>query len=180
MKPVRAAEIAEKFGFTARHWIRQAAEGRIPGCVQPSGPGGAWLFDLTAFTRWAKPQGLEPKAEPVRQLEKIKKPKRADSKEDQIYVLFCGGLIKIGISRNFGVRARSFKTASPLPLFPLLQFPGTYTEECALHKRFEQYHSHGEWFHLGPEPREFIVEKGGKELLAHAETAFQMWSKGIQ
>src|SRR6185312_8139517 len=51
-KPVAASTIAERFGFTARHWIRQAAEGRVPGAYQPSGPGGRWLFDEAVFEHW--------------------------------------------------------------------------------------------------------------------------------
>lgn len=51
-KHVKAAAIVAEFGFTARHWIRLAAKGKIPGARQPSGPNGCWTFDLTAFRRW--------------------------------------------------------------------------------------------------------------------------------
>jgi hypothetical protein len=53
-KPMKAAEIARDFGFTARYWIKQAASGKVPGAWQPSGPGGAWLFDHAEFVAWRK------------------------------------------------------------------------------------------------------------------------------
>lgn len=59
MKPVSASIIAEKFGFTARHWIRLAASGKVPGAYQPSGPRGAWCFDLTVFEKWWRAQCRE-------------------------------------------------------------------------------------------------------------------------
>jgi DNA modification methylase len=40
--------------FTARYWIKQAASGKVPGAWQPSGPGGAWLFDHAEFVAWRK------------------------------------------------------------------------------------------------------------------------------
>jgi integrase len=49
---LRAAEIARKYGFTTRHWIRPAATGKIPGVRQPSGPRGCWLFDAALFAKW--------------------------------------------------------------------------------------------------------------------------------
>jgi hypothetical protein len=36
---LRASEISDAYDFTPRHWIRQAAAGRIPGARQPSGVG---------------------------------------------------------------------------------------------------------------------------------------------
>lgn len=47
-----AAEISREYGFTSRHWIRLAAQGRIPGAYQPSGEGGRWVFERVAFRRW--------------------------------------------------------------------------------------------------------------------------------
>jgi hypothetical protein len=52
MKQLRASQIAAEYGFTGRHWIRQASEGKIPGARQPSGPGGQWLFDAKLFAAW--------------------------------------------------------------------------------------------------------------------------------
>ena len=51
-KHVKASFLVQEYGFTARYWIRLAAQGKIPGARQPSGPGGCWSFDLAAFRRW--------------------------------------------------------------------------------------------------------------------------------
>jgi hypothetical protein len=49
---LRASEIARMHGFTSRYWTRMAAAGRIPGARQPSGIGGAWVFDARQFAAW--------------------------------------------------------------------------------------------------------------------------------
>lgn len=49
---VTARQVADEFGLSARHWTRLAAQGKVPGAWQPSGNGGAWLFDMDAFRRW--------------------------------------------------------------------------------------------------------------------------------
>lgn len=54
LKGVSASHIAREYGLTARHWIRMAAQGKIPGAWQPSGSRGKWLFDPEAFARWRK------------------------------------------------------------------------------------------------------------------------------
>ncbi len=52
LKYVSAAYLAERTSLTTRWFTRQACEGKIPGAVQPSGPGGAWRFDEDQFWRW--------------------------------------------------------------------------------------------------------------------------------
>jgi hypothetical protein len=59
-----AAQVADEFGFTARHWIRLAAQGRIPGACQPSGHGGQWQFDEKQFRKWRKSREREVTAWP--------------------------------------------------------------------------------------------------------------------
>jgi len=49
---LKATDLADRYGFTARYWIKLAAAGRVPGAWQPSGPGGAWLFDEAQFAAW--------------------------------------------------------------------------------------------------------------------------------
>ena len=50
---LRASEIARKYGFTPRQWIRLAAAGKIPGARQPAGARGQWLFDAVLFANWS-------------------------------------------------------------------------------------------------------------------------------
>ncbi len=51
-KMIGASAIAADYGFTPRHWIAQAAAGKIPGAYQPSGARGKWMFDRETFERW--------------------------------------------------------------------------------------------------------------------------------
>jgi hypothetical protein len=52
MTQLTAAEIAKEHGFSARHWTRLAAGGKVPGARQPAGTRGQWLFDAVVFRRW--------------------------------------------------------------------------------------------------------------------------------
>jgi hypothetical protein len=54
-----SADLASEYGFTARHWTRLAAEGKIPGARQPCGANGKWLFDTVVFQRWWKSRERE-------------------------------------------------------------------------------------------------------------------------
>lgn len=58
---LRASDLAKRYGFTSRYWIRQAAEGKLPGAMQPSGAKGHWLFERTAIERWwkSRQRGME-------------------------------------------------------------------------------------------------------------------------
>ena len=49
---LRTADLVVRYGFTARHWTKLAAQGRIPGARQPCGPRGHWSFDARLFAEW--------------------------------------------------------------------------------------------------------------------------------
>ncbi len=59
-KYVSAAYLAERTSLTTHWFTRQACEGKIPGAVQPSGPGGTWRFDEAQFWRWWDERKREP------------------------------------------------------------------------------------------------------------------------
>ena len=59
-KHVSAAYLSECTSLTARWFTGQACEGKIPGAVQPAGPGGAWRFDEDQFWRWWGEKGRKP------------------------------------------------------------------------------------------------------------------------
>ncbi len=59
-KYVSAAYLSERTSLTTRWFTRQACEGKIPGAVQPSGPGGTWRFDEARFWVWWNERGREP------------------------------------------------------------------------------------------------------------------------
>jgi hypothetical protein len=50
--PYTASDLASEYGRSARYWIKMAADGKIPGAWQPSGPGGQWAFERRAFEVW--------------------------------------------------------------------------------------------------------------------------------
>ncbi len=57
---VSAAYLTERTSLTARWFTGQACEGKIPGAVQPIGPGGAWRFDEDQFWRWWQSKERQP------------------------------------------------------------------------------------------------------------------------
>ena len=64
-KYVSAAYLSERTSLTARWFTGQACEGKIPGAVQPAGPGGAWRFDEAQFWAWWSEKGREPWYPPI-------------------------------------------------------------------------------------------------------------------
>ena len=56
----KAAKYVSAACLSERWFTGQACEGKIPGAVQPAGPGGAWLFDEDQFWRWWSERGRAP------------------------------------------------------------------------------------------------------------------------
>lgn len=80
-----------------------------------------------------------------------KTPERPESfGEAHTYVIAADGLglVKIGITNNPEGRRRELQTGQPMDLHLLWSVQGSY--EVALHERFEQYRTRGEWFDLRP------------------------------
>lgn len=64
-----------------------------------------------------------------------------------VYFLSAGPFIKIGKSTGRpDARIRELQTGCPYPLTLIAHIVGGLREEFALHKRFAQYRTHGEWF----------------------------------
>lgn len=84
---------------------------------------------------------------------------RHDPVRRVVYFIAGGGLIKIGKSGNVATRLPLLQCGSPVPL-TLLGTRRGYTElEAALHARFADKHSHGEWFDVTlAEIEEFLAE----------------------
>ncbi len=161
---INASKIAERYGFTPRHWTRQAAAGLIPGAVQPSGPGGHWLFDQKAFAAHAKATGTPERIRPTPQIPKVRKPLRPSRVGDVVYIIYSAGHIKFGVSSNVTKRKHGFKTASPMPVHVLATIEGSIDAEARLHTRFATARHVGEWFILTPEVRAFVLQcqSGGR------------------
>lgn len=64
----------------------------------------------------------------------------------KIYFLAGAGLIKIGVTTDVDKRIRSLENSSPVLLEFLGCYPGTRSDERALHDRFKHLRRHGEWF----------------------------------
>lgn len=65
---VRAADLVSEFGFTERHWVRQAAAGRVPGARQPFGAHSPWVFDVEAVRAWWTSAERSPEPKPTPRL----------------------------------------------------------------------------------------------------------------
>jgi hypothetical protein len=74
----------------------------------------------------------------------------------KIYFISGAGLIKIGVTTKVDARLRSLELSSPVELVFLGMYPGTRSDEFALHKRFAHLRRHGEWFNDTEELRAFI------------------------
>jgi Meiotically up-regulated gene 113 len=80
-----------------------------------------------------------------------------------------GGPIKIGFSDNVSERLVQHQIGCPFELRILAEMPGTMGDEAALHRRFADYATSGEWF--SPECADLVslIESlGGEALPARA------------
>lgn len=75
-----------------------------------------------------------------------------------VYVVKSGKFVKIGFSTNMKERLRDLQKGSATKLRVLASFPGTYSSERALHKRFRDHKSHAEWFRIEGALAEWIKE----------------------
>ena len=84
------------------------------------------------------------------------------SKESFNYVYFIkseNNLVKIGKTCDINDRFHNLKNASPCKLYLLGYQRGSGKKEKELHKRFEKYHHHGEWFELSEEILKYIEKQ---------------------
>jgi hypothetical protein len=83
-----------------------------------------------------------------------------------IYVIQCGGLIKIGISVDVHARVKGLDMAQNSKITPLAFIREDDRErqlrlEGSLHYRFAEHHHRGEWFRDCEEIRAFIAAEAG-------------------
>lgn len=80
-------------------------------------------------------------------------PTRPAPVDGTVYVLRCGGFIKIGWTSDLTKRMRSYQPDSVL----LATMPGTRKDENRLHKRFAHLRTHGrEWYPIAPQITEYV------------------------
>lgn len=80
-------------------------------------------------------------------------PTRADGGLAMVYFIQaeCGGSIKIGLAKDPATRLNQIQRYSPLRLRIIALMDGDRSAELALHRRFLECWSHGEWFTPTPE-----------------------------
>ena len=89
----------------------------------------------------------------MRKAGKVLRRGRPDASGRLVYFIRAerSGLIKIGSAANPQERLRSLQTGSPEPLSIVGVKPGGERLERALHAKFADFRSHGEWFHPSDE-----------------------------
>lgn len=82
--------------------------------------------------------------------EPAKEPIIEQKRTQAVYVIYSGGLCKIGISWNPEKRIKTIRASCPNPAIIIRIFQGMYAYllEEALHEYFKEYRVHGEWFDL--------------------------------
>lgn len=68
-----------------------------------------------------------------------------DAPDGLVYIIRMGNRIKIGFTRNLTQRMRDVPNEEILAVFP-----GSMADEGALHKRFDEFRTVGEWFTADP------------------------------
>lgn len=66
--------------------------------------------------------------------------------ESLVYFVECGGMVKVGTTKNLKARISQLRSALPLPVRVIGFGPGDMKREQALHALLKAEHSHGEWF----------------------------------
>jgi uncharacterized membrane protein YccC len=86
-----------------------------------------------------------------------------DPRRKRIYAIRRGqcGPIKIGMSNEPQTRLRNLQTAVAEQLHLLAVIDGDEQVERDLHRRFEKYRLHGEWFSPNPEVLSWVRSIGG-------------------
>jgi hypothetical protein len=104
------------------------------------------------------------------------------SERGWVYFFRCGEDVKIGWSTNVEERQRAIQTTAPGPLELLGQFRGTRADERALHRRFERYRKHGEWFSGGANLEDAIgfLCSPGLQAEARADAKARLWVRVIE
>lgn len=70
------------------------------------------------------------------------------------------GRVKIGVANDPQTRLRGLMTGSAVSLSLIGIMPGDESLEREIHEKFSAFRTHGEWFDLSEEIREFIREQG--------------------
>lgn len=78
-----------------------------------------------------------------------------------IYFIRCEDFVKIGLAKDENKRLADMQVGNPFPLDLLFTEPGGFKHEAALHRRFAEYRSAGEWFRIEGALAEYIAGQQG-------------------
>jgi hypothetical protein len=87
---------------------------------------------------------------------------KARSLRRGVYILGCGGRLKIGKAKNVATRLRDIRHMNGSDLHLVGWFPGEYTElESRLHRALKRYRLYGEWFRAETSLLRFLETQPG-------------------
>ena len=76
-----------------------------------------------------------------------------------VYMVYCAGKVKIGITRDILRRLSQLRHGSPNPMSLIWLIHGDKRTEQALHKRFSEVRQRGEWFDVSEDMRGFLASR---------------------
>jgi hypothetical protein len=76
--------------------------------------------------------------------------------ESWVYFIEGAGKVKIGTAHDPQERLKTLQTGSPVPLVLLARMRGGPILEATLHRHFQSARSHGEWYYLTDDLKEYI------------------------
>jgi len=84
----------------------------------------------------------------MRHLDEILSKKKRPKKQEYLYILSCGDLLKIGVTNNIEERIKTLQTGNPqqIILEHIEQRNEAYKIETYLHQQFQSFHVRGEWY----------------------------------
>lgn len=126
----------------------------LAGQLSAPGPVNETIAEVDSGTPYAMIRGLVCSAAAGTSLRSPSSaaPKGVSGEDSVVYVVEAVGLgmVKIGTTRDIEERLSDLRYAAPTGLKLLMTMPGGLREERALHRRFAEHRSHGEWFHHEP------------------------------
>ena len=99
----------------------------------------------------------------------------SSKKPNLLYFIKSHKHVKVGITSDPAKRIKSLQTGCPTPCYFLAIFDcgdKAIAFEYKLHQIFNEFHSHGEWFHCDKKIDDFIKESLEFESLRH-----NMWEE---
>jgi len=91
-----------------------------------------------------------------------------------VYFIACHDRIKIGFSFDPIGRLRKIKSDAPYPCEYLGSVPVTTFSETEVHRHFEAYRKHGEWFENRREVRDFVRRHGAQTAESEPDAGVAM------